>query len=294
MSKYKIIPFYVVGMLLIAILIFQIAPSVQAAAPSLNTNNTNKTESPILISQMSNNIDNIDSSVAQVPVSESLSPKEEILQQIISYKEKFETYAMQPGWTLVKYDQYDILPTTGTRPLPAKHQRETWSHFDKNKQIFEEVEYATAPEIGTVLLGYFSKGTLVSIWHDESFQQQSYTPSYDFYLSNAIKGLIDEGRDFEITSSPSEIKDNKKVTMVELKIAYSEQEQKWFDVNLDQPVWGTLERYYFDPNTGMLLRYEHNYLMSDMSIVPSAITDNFQIIADTQPSADILRLVEGE
>jgi hypothetical protein len=297
MSQYKAISIYVIGMLLlIVILISQIAPPVQAA-PSLNTN---KTESPISISKtpsnihISTNIDNIDSSVAQVSTPESVSSKEEILQQIAAYKEKFDAYAMQSGWTLVKYDQYDILPTSGNRPLPAKHQRETWSHFDQNKQIFEEVEYATAPEIGTVLLGYFSKGTLISIWNDESFQQQSYTPSYDFYLSNKIKGLIDEGRDFEINSSPSEIKDNKKVTMVELKIAYSEQEQKWFNVNHDQPMWGTFERYYFDSSTGMLLRYEHNYLMSDMSIVPSAITDNFQIIADTQPSADILRLVEGE
>lgn len=290
MSQYKTIPFYVFGMLLIAILIFQIAPSVQAA-PSLSTN---EPELPVIsISQTSNNIDNIDSSVAQVSVSERISPEEEILQQISAYKEKFEAYAMQPGWTLVKYDQYDILPTTGPKPLPTKHQRETWSHFDERKQIFQEVEYATAPEIGTVLLGYFNNGKLVSIWHGESFQQLPYTPSYDLYLSNTIKGLMDSKTEFKIDSLSSEISD-KKVIMVELTIAYTEQEQKWVDIKFDQPVWGVLERYYFDPNTGMLLRYEHNYLMSDMSVVPTSVTDNFQIIANVQPSADVLLLVEGE
>lgn len=85
-----------------------------------------------------------------------LTKEENIFQQIVSYKEKTDAYAMQPGWTLVKYDQYDILPTTGPKPLPTKHQRETWSHFDETKQVFEEVEYVIAPELGRVLLGYFA------------------------------------------------------------------------------------------------------------------------------------------
>jgi hypothetical protein len=288
-SSYKTTALYAICMLTIAILILQITPKAHAAPKP----DDGLTRTSLLNSQTTTEA-NLTSDETALNVNiESLTPEEQIFQEVTSYKENFEAYSMQPGWTLVKYDQHDILPTTGPKPLPQKHQRETWSHFDENKLIFEEIEFATAPEIGTVLLGYFDNGKLVSIWNNESFQQAPYTPSYDFYLSSIIRGLIDGKSEFEMDSSPSEIY-GKKALLVELKIAYSEQEKKWVGIKLDQPVWGILERYYFNPDTGMLMRYEHNYIMNDMSIVPASITDNFQIIANTQPPAEALLLVEGK
>lgn len=290
MSNKKTTAYFVIGALSLIMIILLVTPMVHAApAPSSEPVEASIQEFPIAASIETNYTDhntNADSNL------ENLSIEEKTLQEVVSYKEKFEAYAMQPGWILVKYDQYDILPTTGPKPLPAKHQRETWSHFDESRQVFEEVEYATAPEFGTVLLGYFDNGKLVSVWHNESFLQLPYTPSYDFYLSEVVKGLMEGNAEFEINSS-TEISD-KKVTIVELKIAYSEQELKWIDIKFDQSVWGVLERYYFDADTGMLLRYEHNYLMNDKSIVPVSITDNFEFIINSQPTTEVLRLVEGE
>lgn len=222
-----------------------------------------------------------------------LTKEENIFQQIVSYKEKIDAYAMQPGWTLVKYDQYDILPTTGPKPLPTKHQRETWSHFDKTKQVFEEVEYVIAPELGRVLLGYFAHGEVVSLWNDTRYQQQPYAPSYDLYLVSSVRDALNSNVNIELNSLISAL-GNTETTIVELKNQFSDEDKKWLPISFEQAVWRTLERFYFDSNTGMLLRYEHNYLLTDMTLVPAAITDNFQITPNLQPPADVVKRVSGE
>lgn len=227
-----------------------------------------------------------------VSVDQTLTKDENIFQEISSFKEKIDSYAMQPGWTLVKYDQYDIMPTTGPKPLPAKHQRETWSHFNENQQVYEEVEYATSPELGTVLLGYFVKGETVSVWNDEIRQQQQpYTPSYDLYLASSVKSLLDSKVLFELNSHESALSE-KAVKVIELRIQFSDDDRKWLNIKFDKQVWGTYEVFYFAPDTGMLLRYEYSYILDDMSLIPVAITDNFQIVSNAEPPANVIKLLE--
>ncbi|MEJ5241616.1 MAG: hypothetical protein WHS87_10505 [Anaerolineales bacterium] len=212
---------------------------------------------------------------------------------MLGLKKKFDSYAMQPGWTLVKYDQHDLLPTTGPKSLPAKHQRVIWQHFNEERQVFEEIEYAISPEIGTVLLGYFVNGEAVSLWHDGIRQaQQPYTPTYDLYLASSLKGLLDSRASFTLDSRESSLS-GKRVKVFELKTKFSDEEKKWIAVKLAGEVWGSQETFYFDAESGMLLRYEHRYLLEDMSSVPVSVTDNFEIVPNATLPEEVIQLLEN-
>ncbi len=173
MFKYKLL-IISAALLLVLGVEYALSPSLRSviAAPV-------KEVQPILV-QSSKDASKLDSAAGDTVVAQVPTKEQDVFQEITVLKEKFDSYAMQPGWVLMKYDQDDILPTTGPRPLPSKHQRETWSHFNDSRQIYEEVEYATAPELGRVQLGYFVKGETVSLWNEGIRQQQKpYTPSYD-------------------------------------------------------------------------------------------------------------------
>ena len=81
---------------------------------------TDKNNDPELI-YINNNSDNV--------ITSSPSTDEEILQELSRYKELENTYLMQPGWTSIKFDQYDIVPLNSPKPLPSQYQKEFWSHF---------------------------------------------------------------------------------------------------------------------------------------------------------------------
>jgi hypothetical protein len=250
---------------------------------------------PTLV-QVPTDVPESDSAAGDTVVAQAPANEQDVFQEITDLKEKFDAYAMQPGWVLMKYDQNDILPTTGPRPLPSKHQREAWRHFNDNRLIFEEVEYATAPELGRVKLGYFVKGETVSLWNEGIRQQQQpYTPSYDLSLVSSVKSLRDSKATFELNSHDESdaTSADRAVKVIELKVKYSEQDLKWLNVKFEKPVWGTYEVFFFDPKTGMLLRYEFNYVLDDMSLIPGAVSDNFQIVPNSIPPADVIKTLGG-
>lgn len=117
-----------------------------------------------------------------IPVTE-----QEIHQELIRYKEMADAFAMQPGWTLVKFDQFDLIPMNSPKPLPSTYQKEFWSHFDQNQKVFEQVDYVISTETGKVPLGVLANGKLVSLWTDgQILIEEPYTPSYDLYLVSTI------------------------------------------------------------------------------------------------------------
>lgn len=217
--------------------------------------------------------------------------EQDILREILRYKEQASVYAMQPGWTLVKFDQYDIISMNNPKPLPPKYQKEFWSHFNQDKKVFEQVDYVISPETGKTPLGVFKDGELVSLWNgNEKVQKEAYTPSYDLYLTSSIQGLIEANIPHQLSFKQDGLS-GKLISVIDLRTQYTEEDKKWLNIKFEKAIWGQEERFYFDPQTGMLLKYEHFYVLEDMSLMPSAITDNFEYIPNSEPPSDILDLL---
>lgn len=215
----------------------------------------------------------------------------DILQLVNEYNEQATADIMQPGWTYVQFEQYDFIQLYSPKPLPVKYQKEFWSHFDAEGKVFEQIDYVTAPEIGKVPLGVFSNGTLVSLWNDGlQVAKNPYTPSYDLYLASSIKGLMDGGIPHKLSFEKSSLED-KAVSLIELQTQFMEVDKQWFNVKLDKPALGQLEKFYFEPQTGKLVRYEHNYVLEDGTLVPSAIMDHFQYAPKSTPPSDVMTLL---
>lgn len=217
--------------------------------------------------------------------------EQEILQELIRYKELADAYAMQPGWTLVKFDQFDLLSMNSPKPLPSTYQKEFWSHFDQNQKVIEQVDYVISAETGKVPLGVFRKGEMVSLWNEgQRVRKEPYTPSYDLYLVSSIQALMESKISHDL-SYRQEMLGDQSTSLIELQLQFSETDKKLFNVQLSKPVWGQLEKFYFNPQTGSLLRYEHSYILEDMSLVPSSITDNFEYIPTSEPPSDVTNLL---
>ena len=227
----------------------------------------------------------------EVMVSSLLVTEQDILQEVLRYKDQASGYAMQPGWTLVKFDQYDIIPMSSPKPLPSRYQKEFWSHFNQDKKVYEQVDYVISPETGKTPLGVFKNGELVSLWNNnERVPKEAYTPSYDLYLASSIQGMIESNVPHQLFFN-QDVLSGKPISVIELRIQYTEDDKKWLNVKLEKAVWGQDEKFYFDPQTGLLLKYEHFYVLEDMSLVPSAITDNFVYIPNSEPPSNILDLL---
>ncbi len=218
-----------------------------------------------------------------------VSEAEAILREVVALREKLDAYAMQPGWTLLRYEQHDHIAWNSPRPLPQRHERETWLHFNENRQVYQSVEYALAPELGKVLLGYQLNGEGVSVWHGERYTQAPYSPKLQLGLEYILRGVIEDGRLSEITSR-EDVVEEAPVWVIDMKYAYSA-EARQFSVGFDPPVWGRSERCWLDRETGIVLRFEGAYILEDGTLVPSGGLETRQIRANVEPPAEVLEVL---
>ena len=263
-----------------------------------NGNLTNKVTD--LISFTSQNIENEknnDSKLVSINnvsdnvIDSSLSTDEEILQELSRYKDLENTYLMQPGWTSITFDQYDLLPLNSPKPLPSQYRKEIWSHFDGNQKVTEQVDYLISSETGKVPLGVFVNGELTSLWNDgQKVKKDPYTPAYDLYLVSSIQTLVESNSPLEL-SFKQEILANQSVSLIELRTQFSTTDKQWINIQLDKPVWGQYEKFTFNSQTGLLLKYEHYYVLDDMSLVLSSVTDNFEYSVASEAPSDVTNLI---
>lgn len=263
-----------------------------------NKNSTNKVAD--LVSFPLKNIEiekNIDSKLVSIDnvrdhvIDSSPSTNEEILQELSRYKDLENTYLMQPGWTSIKFDQYDFLPLNSPKPLPSQYQKEFWSHFDGNQKVTEQVDYLISSETGKIPLGVFVNGELTSLWNDgQKVKKDPYTPAYDLYLVSSIQTLVESNSPLEL-SFKQEILANQSVSLIELRTQFSTTDKQWINIQLDKPVWGQYEKFTFDSQTGLLLKYEHYYVLDDMSLVLSSVTDNFEYSVASEAPSDVTNLL---
>ncbi len=243
---------------------------------------TDKNNDPELI-YINNNSENVMDSPS--------STDEDIIQELSRYRELENTYLMQPGWTSIKFDQNDLLPLNSPKPLPSQYQKEFWSHFDGSKKVIEQVDYLISPETGKVPLGVFVDGELTSLWNDgQKVKKDPYTPAYDLYLVSSIQTLVEGNSPHELTFK-HEILANQSRSLIELRTQFSITDKQWFNIQFDKPVWGQFEKFTFDPQTGLLLGYEHYYILDDMSLVLSSVTDNFEYSVASEPPSDVTNLI---
>lgn len=263
-----------------------------------NGNLTNKVTD--LISFTSQNIENEknnDSKLVSINnvsdnvINSSPSTDEEILQELSRYKDLENTYLMQPGWTSITFDQYDLLPLNSPKPLPSQYRKEFWSHFDGNQKVTEQVDYLISSETGKVPLGVFVNGELTSLWNDgQKVKKDPYTPAYDLYLVSSIQTLVESNSPLEL-SFKQEILANQSVSLIELRTQFSTTDKQWINIQLDKPVWGQYEKFTFNSQTGLLLKYEHYYVLDDMSLVLSSVTDNFEYSVASEAPSDVTNLI---
>jgi hypothetical protein len=198
---------------------------------------------------------------------------------------------MQPGWTSITFDQYDLLPLNSPKPLPSQYRKEFWSHFDGNQKVTEQVDYLISSETGKVPLGVFVNGELTSLWNDgQKVKKDPYTPAYDLYLVSSIQTLVESNSPLEL-SFKQEILANQSVSLIELRTQFSTTDKQWINIQLDKPVWGQYEKFTFNSQTGLLLKYEHYYVLDDMSLVLSSVTDNFEYSVASEPPSDVTNLI---
>lgn len=220
---------------------------------------------------------------------EELSEAERILQEVVALREKLDAYALQPGWTLLRFEQHELVAWNSPKPLPARYEGEYWYRIDEKGQAFEGVFYVVAPELGRVLTGYHLNGESVSVWHGSRHPQPPYNPKLQLYLEDTLRGLIESGRDFEIAAREAVLSE-RPVWAIEMKFPYSV-EARAFAPGFELPVWGVHEVVCLDPGSGMILRYEHSYILEDGSAVPTGTLATREIVANHRPPDEVLEVL---
>lgn len=231
----------------------------------------------------------VESVPTAVAPAEELSEAERILEEVVALREKLGAYALQPGWTLLRYEQHSLIAWNSPKPLPLRHERETWLRFNDKRQVYQAVSYALAPELGRVLIYYELGGESVSVWHGERYLEPPYTPKLQLYLEDTLRGLLESGRDFEIAAREAALNE-RPVWVIEMKYPYSA-EAREFAVGFAPPVWGVHEVVHLDRETGMIVRYEHSYILDDGSVVPTGTLTFKEITANVDPPADVLEVL---
>ena len=215
-----------------------------------------------------------------------------MLDEIQNYKQKVDREAIQPGWTYLTYEQQDILPLNAPRPLPQFRTEEYWNHTNADGIVVESVEYVTTASTGRTLVGFLANGVMVSSWNNETVAKTPSAPSYDLYLVSTLKAMIESGQPFDLSRSET-LLEGKQVIRFELKTPYTDQNRALLNAPLSSPAWGQMEIFFFDPESGMLLRYEHYYVLDNGETVLSAITSHREIKTNVQPPLEVLKVLEG-
>jgi len=235
--------------------------------------------------------------VSPVPFYDSATSNPTALQTMIveidGYKQKLNALASQPGWTHLKYQQQEFLPSGAPRPAPQHRVEEYWDHINEEGKIFEQVEYWTSAETGKTLVGYRVNGELVSVWNSERAVAQPHAPTYDFYLASTLHGMIENKRAFQLTREETRV-DEIRAVRFDLWIPYSEQDRSLMNVPLPGPAWGTYERFYIDPASGRLLQYEHFYVLETGEQVLSTVTSQIEIQTGVTPPQEVLDTLAQE
>lgn len=216
-----------------------------------------------------------------------------MLVEIDGYKQELNALVSQPGWTYLKYQQQEFLPSSAPRPAPQPRIEEYWDHINEEGKIFEQVQYWTSAETGKTLVGYRVNGELVSVWNSERAVAQPDAPTYDFYLASTMHGMIENKRAFQLTREETQV-DEIRAIRYELWIPYSEQDRSLMNVPLPGPAWGTYERFYIDPASGRLLQYEHFYVLETGEQVLSTVTSQIEIQTGVTPPQEVLDTLAQE
>lgn len=275
-------------------------PLICALIILLNNNRTADAHSPITVAQPVEPILQITANPLEQPIENpsvvsevveeiSSSGKDGIVQKLMKFKEIFDEKALRPGWVMMQYTQYDAA-ASGPRPLPSPHQRIFWSKLDDEGMVVEEVEYAYAPEIGQVLLGYTTNGVNVSMWHDETYAADPYRPNYDFYISSIADYMNKTNRRFDLSIEPVKIQD-RNADKVELKNEFTDAEKEDASKRTGKAVEGELHRFWYDIETGQVLQMEYWYVMEDQTLILDARTEEIEFLFDQDPPTEVLDIL---
>lgn len=210
-----------------------------------------------------------------------------LLVRAAKYRQQFAEVATQPGWTYMAYTQTDFLPSTSPKPLPATHQRITWSYFNAYHQVEREIEFFETPETGLTLLGYLQDGVRTSVWHNERSDEQPFTPAYDFSFAKTLQALENEQRAFSV-SAQFVTESDRLLEQFALIVPLSAQESQWLPEKLSQEVSAIYETFWFDTQTGALVRYTYDYQLADGTLVAVTRIDKIEFLADVEVPQDIL------
>jgi len=210
-----------------------------------------------------------------------------ILTEIEGYNQKTKTGISIPGWIYLGFNQTDYLPPNAPNPLPASRSEEYWFYIDINENIIKQIQYLTSPETGRILVGTLINGELSSNWENQIVTVEPHPLSYDLYLASTLNSMLEDGRSFEIQRAYDKI-DNNNVIRFDLLIPYSPQEQSLLNISLSGTIWGIFEKFYFDPQSGILIKYEHAYVLESGERVVSAFTSERTIQAVSLPPQQVL------
>ena len=212
------------------------------------------------------------------------------MSEIEGYKQKRDALTAQPGWIYQKYEQQEFLPSSAPRPAPQPRVEEYWDHINADGKVYEQVQFWTSAETGRNLVGYRANGNLVSVWNGEQVVAQPFSPTYDLYLLSTLKGMIETQRPFQLSREETQLGGNPAI-WIDLWIPYNQQDRALMNIPLPDPVWGTYERFFMDPNTGKLLRYEHAYILDNGDHVLSAVTSQMELQGNMTPPQEIFDIV---
>jgi hypothetical protein len=105
--------------------------------------------------------------------------------------------------------------------------------------------------------------------------------------------MIENKRAFQLTRVETQV-DEIRAVRFELWIPYSEQDRSLMNVPLPGPAWVTYERFYIDPASGRLLRYEHFYVLETGEQVLSTVTSQIEIHTGVTPPQEVLDTLSQE
>ena len=203
--------------------------------------------------------------LAQTPVPENSALEVQILQTIQAYNEKAAEFAFQPGWLMIAFDQESYIQYSSPKPLPAKHREEYWFLLDENRNPVTMVEFLISDETGKVALGITQEGQTISFWNEETYQEEPYLPSIDLYLESSLDEYISYDVEHTVSLKTEKLNDAESdFDLIELVASYPDSQP--ISVYAGMETRGRQDRYWIDPNTGLLQRYEHAFVLVDGSI----------------------------
>lgn len=191
---------------------------------------------------------------------------EDAVQLLRDWENKANAELTAPGWTYLQYDSKVNESVEGYQ-YPYSHVSENWLHFNATGLVDTEIKYYRTEAEGRKLSLIQVDGFTMS-YKDKVLRPESKDSpfSFGYGFAEELEESIDYSPGYEIQIEDVDYEGRKAVRM-DLVIYFSPFEKGVIDELYQIDALGAYYRRWYDPETGLVLRSESYYMLTDRTTI---------------------------